>query len=173
MVIVNKTIRIINFINQQMYVVMGLIITFLSIMIFYDIIARYFFKHPTSFGFDTSIWLTGVMAFIGGGYALLRGEHVRVDIYYDKYSQKTKCYINLISNFFIFITVAALVWWGGQQVFTLYTQGTVATSGLNIPMWVKWLIVPLGGILLGLQAIVTMFKDLYFIFKGINYEGDK
>ncbi|MDR7075745.1 TRAP-type C4-dicarboxylate transport system permease small subunit [Neobacillus niacini] len=172
MKIVNKTIRFINYINQQMYVVIGVIITFLSLMIFYDVIARYFFERPTRFGFDTSVWLTAVMAFIGGGYAILKNEHVRVDMYYAKFSDKGKAIVDLISHLFIFLTVIALVFWGGQHVLDLYKKGVVATTGLNIPMWIKWSILPIGGTLLGLQALVTLFKDIYLLITGRKYEVD-
>lgn len=173
MAIVKKTIRTINYINRQMYIVIGVIISFLSIMIFYDVIARYLLKKPTRFGFDLSVWMTGIMAFIGGGYAQLKNEHIRVDVFYEKFSEKGKRLTDLLSHLFIFTTVIALVWYGGAHVLKLYQQGTVATSGFNIPFWIKWIIMPLGGLLLGLQAMVTLFKDIYYLFTGRKFEEDK
>ncbi|MCH6267563.1 TRAP transporter small permease subunit [Neobacillus citreus] len=170
---IRKTIRSINYINEKMYIVIGVIIVFLSFMIFYDVLARYFFHKPTSFGFDTSIWLTVVMAFVGGGYSQLKNEHVRVDIFYEKFSDKGKSIVDLFTHLFIFLTVIPLVWWGGSHVLKLFEQGTVATSGLNISLWIKFLIVPFGGTLLGLQAFVTFYKDIYLIVTGRKYEEDK
>lgn len=172
-VAVRRVVRLINWINEQMYIVIGLCITFLAAMIFYDVIARYFFNRPTSFGYDTTLWVTGLMAFMGGGFALLKNEHVRIDLFYEKFPDRVKAYVDLFSHIFLFIIIIALVWSGGGLVLGYFKEGTVATSGLNIPLWVKFIIVPLGGILLGLQGLVNLIKDVYFIVTRRKFEEDR
>lgn len=173
MELIKKTVRSINFINQLMSIIIGLIIAFLSIVIFYDVVSRYLFDSPTSFGYDTSIWLTGAIAFISGGYVVMKDEHIRVDIFYEKFSERRKSIVNLITHIFIFLTVFVLIWFGGAHVLKLYEQGIIATTGLNIPIWIKWIIVPIGGLLLGLQALVTLIKDIYLLITGQVFEEDK
>lgn len=173
MELVKKIIRVINFINNQMYFVIGGIIVFLSIIVFYDVVARYFFNASTSFGFDTATWLTALAALLGGGHVQLKDEHIRVDILYEKFSDRKKSIVDLITHFFILVMVITLIWFGGSQVLNLYEQGSVASSGLNIPLWIKWTIIPIGGFLLGLQMLVTLFMDLYFLITGQKLEGVK
>lgn len=161
-----KLPQVVKAINQAMFYVVGLAVILLSFFVFYDVIARYFLKSPTSFGFDLSIWLTGLAAFLSGGYCLLHKEHIRVDILYTRLSPRAKSFVDLFTGVFLLLIVFALVWFGGARVWHLYQMGSVASTGFNIPLWIKWSIVPIGGILLGLQGILNLIDDIYHVVTG-------
>ncbi len=164
--------RLVKGINQAMFYVVGAAIVTLSLFVFYDVIARYFFSRPTNFGFDLSIWLTGFAAFLSGGYCLLHKEHIRVDIFYAKLSPRAKSLVDIFTGILLLLIVIALVWFGGARVWQLYQMGSVASTGFNIPLWIKWSIVPLGGILLGLQGIINLINDIYHVAVGKRLEEE-
>lgn len=161
-----KFIRTINKINESMVWVVGILLFLLGIFLFYSVIMRYFFNKPPVWAFDLSGWFTGLAAFLAGGYTLLKNAHVRIDIFYDKFSPRMQSFVNILATVCLFLIVIVLFWRGMQQVITNYQTGTIANTGLNIYIWIKWLMVPLGSLLLGLQAIVNLINDIYMIVKG-------
>lgn len=56
----------------------------------YEVVARYVFDAPTSWATDLTFMANGTMFILGSAYALLAGAHVRTDIFYDKYSDRTR-----------------------------------------------------------------------------------
>ena len=57
------------------------------------------------------VWMHGAIIMIGVGYTLLHDGHVRVDIFYQAASQRTKAWINLIGTIFLLLpTIGAVIW---------------------------------------------------------------
>lgn len=146
--------------------IIGTLVLFMSLLITVDVLLRYFFSKPTTWAFDLATWGTGIVGFMLGGYTLIIGQHVRVDVFFEKLSLKAQSIIDLISAFFLFLMSISLIWLGTDYVVHYYTIGAISTGGLAMPLWIKWLIVPLGGLLIFLQGIVKLINDLYIIFTG-------
>ena len=161
-----RTMDIITAINKSMVWIIGTLVLFMSMLLTIDVILRYFFNSPTSWAFDFSTWGTGVIGFLLGGYTLVAAQHVRVDLFFEKFSLRMKSIIDLVSAIFLFMMVIALVWLGTDYVIHYYNIGAQSTGGFAIPLWVKWLIVPIGGLLIGLQGLVKLIDDIYIIVTG-------
>lgn len=161
-----KVLKAVIKINNSMMWIVGILLTVMAVLLFYAVIMRYFFQKPPVWSYDLTGWFTGLAAFLAGGYALLHDAHVRVDIFYEKFSKRMKSLANILTAFLILLIVIVLVWKGTQQVIMNYQMNTVSTTGLNIYVWIKWSMVPIGGLLLGIQAIVNLINDLYVIATG-------
>ena len=57
-------------------------IVLLTGAIVYEVFARYLFRAPTAWAFDTSYMLYGTLFMMAGAYTLSRGGHVRADFLY-------------------------------------------------------------------------------------------
>lgn len=158
--------KIMGAVNRALFWVMGILLIFMSLMLFYDVIARYFFSAQTSFGYDLNLWLTIVLAFLGGGYALQTKEHIVVDAAYAHFPSRMKAAVNIVSGVAILFLSYVLIKYGMMQVMTYYSRGSVAMSGFNIPIWIKWSIVPIGGVFLGLQGILYEIENIYAAVTG-------
>ncbi|QQK80308.1 TRAP transporter small permease subunit [Salicibibacter cibi] len=161
-----RFVKFVRSINETMLWVVGIIIALMSVLLFYDVIARYFFNNQTQWGYDLSIWMTGLSVFLAGGYVLLHKGHVRVDFFYENFSERKKSLVDLMTALFIFLVALAFMIVGGERVLHLMELGAVASTGLNIYLWLQWLMVPIGGLLLALQAVVDVINDLYTFFTG-------
>ncbi len=157
---------IVRRLNEVMLWIVGMLILLMGLLLFYDVLMRYFFKAPTAWAFDLAGWFTGLTAFLAGGYVLLKKAHIRVDIFYQKFSPKVQGGLDALTSVFLFLIVLILVWKGGERTLHYWHLGAVANTGLNIHLWIKWLMVPLGGLLLGLQAVVNLVNDVYLFFTG-------
>ena len=68
---------------------------FLVASITYEVVARYFFHAPTIWVYEASYMVNGAAFMLGCAYALYKGAHVRTDIFWEKYSERTKGIIDL------------------------------------------------------------------------------
>ncbi|WP_216830718.1 TRAP transporter small permease subunit [Alkalihalobacterium elongatum] len=161
-----QVMKMITKLNKSMIWVVGVLVFFASIFLFIDVLLRYFFNSATAWAFDLAVTSTGFIGFMLGGYALAIGQHVRVDLFYEKFSLRVRSIIDLISALFLFLMAGALFWLGMDYVIHYYTIGAVTTGGVPMPLWIKWLMVPLGGLLIGLQGLVKLTNDIYIIVTG-------
>jgi C4-dicarboxylate transporter, DctQ subunit len=161
--------KTINSINRAMLWVVGMIIFLMGMALFYSVMMRYFFNSPQTWAFDLIGWGTGLAALLAGGYASLTKSHVRVDIFYDKFSPRTKSIVDVLTAFLWFFVSIILIWKGWEQVWNHYELNAISNTGLKVPVWTQWLMVPVGGMLLFLQEFVNFINNLFVIFTGKAY----
>lgn len=161
--------KIICKINRSMFWVVGGIILIMGLALFYSVIMRYFFRVPQPWAFDLVGWFTGMSAVLSGGYAILLRAHVRVDIFFEKFSDKTQSAVDIISAFFLFIMALILMVKGWEQVVYYYNAGIMIRTGLPMPVWIKWAMIPIGGFLLAIQGLVNLINDFHVLFTGKKY----
>ena len=161
-----KIFRIISSINRFIAVLIGLIVALLTVLVFYDILGRYLFGKPTTFGFGLTTWLIFVSAMLSGGYVILTNQHIRVDLFYEKFNFRIKSIVGIVTDICVLMVTICLFWFGGQQYLYYLELGAYSTTGFSAPLWLLWIFMPFGGLLLGLQVIVQFFYDIYGALKG-------
>ena len=75
---------------------------FLVVTISYEVVMRYGFGAPTIWVYESSFMANGAAFMLGAGYALLKGAHVRTDIYWENYSERQKGVVDLVSYMVFF-----------------------------------------------------------------------
>src|SRR5688500_15164481 len=74
----------------------ALTMLFLVATISYEVVMRYGFGAPTVWVYESSFMANGSAFMLGCGYALYKGAHVRTDIYWETFSERTKGIIDMI-----------------------------------------------------------------------------
>ena len=140
------------------------IVAILVLLVVYDATARYLFS-TGSIALQELEWhLFDVIILFGIAYTLRENAHVRVDIFYATYSEKTKALINIISSLFFILPFSALIIYIGIDFVHLsFVQNEASSNpgGLEYRYLVKALL-PLSFVFLTLQAIrdtVVNFKE--------------
>jgi TRAP-type mannitol/chloroaromatic compound transport system permease small subunit len=97
--------------------------------------------------------LSGTCLF-GMSYALRHGEHVRVDILFAKYSERTKLAVDVVSACLMMAFAAFVIWLSISYVDQSWSigEGTANPGGIDYRYLIKSLI-PIGFALLLLQAL--------------------
>ncbi|SMC09874.1 TRAP transporter large permease subunit [Nitratiruptor tergarcus] len=139
----------------------------LAFLVFYDASMRYLF-HEGSIALQELEWYFFDLTFLlSAGYALKHDKHVRVDIFYEKFSPKTKATIAFLDNLLLIVPLALLILWYGYG-FTLQSfmqnEASSDPGGLQHRWIIKAMIV-LFAFLLLLQAISEMIKHWSHIDK--------
>ena len=131
------------------------ILALLVLLIVYDATRRYLF-HEGSVALQELEWhLFDVVIMLGIAYAMHRGAHVRVDIFYDRFSPKAKHIVDLATMLFFVLPVSALIIYVSYDYVMMSFSQLEASSdpgGLPYRYLVKALI-PLAFALLILQAL--------------------
>lgn len=138
----------------------------------YEVIARYVFNDPTTWSTDVTFMANGTMFMLGGAYALLKGAHVRTDIFYDKFSDRTKGWIDLITYVVLFLPVMVLIFYiSFDGALYSYSIQERSNAGLWQPiLWPFRAVVPLTALLLLIQGISELIKSYYTVKTGRMFE---
>ena len=131
------------------------VLLLLVLLIVYDALARYIFSTGSVALQELEWHLFDVVILLGIAYALREDAHVRVDIFYASFSQKTKALLGVISSlFFVLPFSLLLVYIGVDFVAMSFAQNEASSDpgGLEYRFLVKSLL-PLSFVFLLLQAI--------------------
>ncbi|KZZ69320.1 C4-dicarboxylate ABC transporter, partial [Oleiphilus sp. HI0130] len=107
--------------------------------VFYDVVMRYAFN-DVSIGMQELEWhLFATVFLLGTPYAMQRDGHVRVDIFYDNWSDKRKALINMIGALvFVFPFVVLVTYYGVSFSFDAFQMGEGSGDPGGLPY--RWII---------------------------------
>ncbi|WP_373069972.1 TRAP transporter small permease subunit [Sulfurimonas sp.] len=139
----------------------ALVLVVLVLLVVYDATIRYFFSSGSIALQELEWHLFDVIILFGIAYTLKHSSHVRVDVFYTSFSEKTKRVINIISSLFFIIPFSILIIYISIDFVLLsYEQNEVSSNpgGLEYRFLVKSLL-PLSFVFLILQAISHLSLD--------------
>ncbi len=77
---------------------------------YYEVIARFAFNSPTNWLHESMFLMYGMQYMLAGAYTYQLDQHVRVDVFYVKFSPRGKAIADIITSVFFFIFVGTLLW---------------------------------------------------------------
>ncbi|MGJ8544141.1 MAG: TRAP transporter small permease subunit [Sulfitobacter sp.] len=155
-------VRLISGLNA----VVGHVFSWLSLGIvaicFTVVVQRYVFATSFVWMQDLYIWLNGAMFTAVAGFALSRGDHVRVDIFYRPATARTKAIVDMFGSIFFLLPFCTVVYmysmpfvqraWG-------YHEGSANVGGMPGLYILKSFIIVFVA-LLSLQGIAMIARSL-------------
>ena len=72
---------------------------------YYEVIARFVFNSPTNWVHESMFLMYGMQYMLCGAYAYREDQHVRVDVFYTKFSPRGKAIADIITSVFFFIFI--------------------------------------------------------------------
>ena len=83
----------------------------LSIVVtIYDVVQDVLFHAPTVWVYDVVTTAIAVAFLIGGSYALMRREHIRITAVYARFSRKTRLRCDVVTGLLTIVYLAAFAW---------------------------------------------------------------
>lgn len=146
--------------NNFMGRVWGLTILFVTFAVLYEVVARGVFGQATLWANETTVYLSAMAYLIAGGYALQRRMHVRIDVVYLQFSRRGQLYADIFGFVFFFLYVATLIWIGSESAWTSFLQRETTGTPWDPPIWPVKAAIPVAGLLLLLQGIANILRDL-------------
>jgi TRAP-type mannitol/chloroaromatic compound transport system permease small subunit len=125
-----------------------------------NVVLRYLFSIGSVWSQELEWHLLVPLVLFGCSYALLHGEHVRVDIVYGRLSGSNKKRVDFASALLVIAIAALFIWFSLHYVQQAYTidEGSPDPGGLPHRYLLKALL-PVGFALLLLQGIAGALKS--------------
>ena len=145
---------------------------FLVATISYEVVMRYGFGAPTVWVYESSFMVNGAAFMLGSGYALLKGAHVRTDIYWENYSERKKGVVDLIS-YLLFFYPAMITFMLISYDDALHSYDTGERSQESVWRAIMWpfrATIPLAALLLMIQGVSEVLKCWYQVQFGREFE---
>jgi C4-dicarboxylate transporter DctM subunit len=131
----------------------ALLILAIALIVFYEIIARDVFNHPTTWVLEYSIYMLIAVSFLGAGYTAKCGRHVSVDVISSRLSERTRVSLEFVTLLWSIGFTLILVYTSILMVRQSWVQNRLSTSILETPMFITEIPVAVGAVLLLLQLI--------------------
>ena len=143
--------------------VAGLLFVSGVVVSLYGVFMRYVLNAPPAWVNEIFELLFVWAIFIGFGMALKENRHIQVDIIFDRLSYTWKRIVsgfaNIVGGCFAFFLAYSSI-----ELITLTKEQGIKTIDVGMPLWITYLILPIGMSLLG----------LYFFVKSIRaFKGEK
>jgi TRAP-type mannitol/chloroaromatic compound transport system permease small subunit len=155
-------IRLVSGLNRAIGEVVSWLALAMVLVCFTVVVQRYFFHYSVLAFQDLYVWMNGAMFTGVAGFALLRDDHVRVDIFYRPWSVRRKAIADLIGvaifliPFMVVILLYALPY--VQRSWRIF-EGSANIGGMP-GLFVLKTFIPIFAILVLLQGIAWAFRSI-------------
>lgn len=129
-------------------------------LLIYSSISRTVFNVPLIWGVEMSQFLLAAYYLLGGGYSMQLGAHVRMDLLYSRWPERTRAFADSITAFFLVFYLVVLLIGGISSTQYALEYGQKNYSSWAPPLAPIKIVMCLGIVLMLLQAIAFFFKDL-------------
>ena len=139
-----------------------------------DAVTRNIIRIPLSWCVEMAQFTMAAYYILGGAYSMQLGDHVRMDLIYDRCSERTKAKLDVATSGCLLFYLGCLLF--GSISSTIYA---IETGQRKFSMWnpsmvpIKCIMV-FGIVLMLLQAISMLFKDIAKARgQAITHEGEQ
>lgn len=139
----------------------AIVLFFLVVLVVYDASLRYLFSEGSTALQELQWHFFDVVILLSIAYTLQHNAHVRVDIFYDQFSEKKKLLINMLSHIFFILPFAFLIVYislGFVEMSFMQNESSSDPGGLG-QRWIVKALIPLSFILLSLQSFKELIED--------------
>ncbi len=118
-----------------------------------DVLLRYAFSIGSVWAQELEWHLLAPLVLFGMTYALLKGEHVRVDVLYARYTPRTQAAVDLLSALLAVAMAGLVIRYSIQFVTQSYVINEISSDpGGLTHRWVLKALIPVGFAVFGLMA---------------------
>lgn len=124
-------------------------------------LARYTLGESSNAWLEIQWYLFGAMFLLAAGYTLKHNGHVRIDIFYNRFSARGQAWIDLAGGLLFLLPMAGLLAWLAWPIFmdAWMTQEMSPDAG-GLVRWPVKLLLPIGFALLALQGLAEVIKRI-------------
>jgi len=145
----------------------GVLMIFALCLSFYSVVARYVFHWSLDWSDEIAVYAVIWAIFFGVSSLIKIDEHVRVDILISHFSQKRQNILHFYHTLLGLAFIAVVAWGGYLLVQKAYATGITSESHLKFKMYLPYLVMPIGGLLL----LFRMVERLVMLGRSLKGQG--
>ena len=136
-------------------------------VVIYEVIMRYGFNAPTTWGFEATAFLYGMHYMFGISYTDVKKGHVQVDIFSSLAPKKVQAALSALTTLVLFLPVMICMTVSASKFAISSVQGLERNSTSWAPIIYPFkIIMALCFAMLVLQGISNFIKDLQVLFNN-------
>jgi TRAP-type mannitol/chloroaromatic compound transport system permease small subunit len=131
----------------------------LVVLMSFNVLLRYLFRTGSVAMQELEWHLMAPICLLGLSYALLHDGHVKVDIFYGRFSERARRIVDLVSMILVCLVVALLIYLSLPYVEQSYRIGEKSPDpGGLTHRWILKALLPLGFALLLMQSLAALLR---------------
>ena len=163
-----RVIRAIDAITQwsaYLFVLLLIPLIFANVI---EVVMRYALNAPTVWALETTSMSFGAFFMLGAAYTLLRGGHVRTDVLWQGFSERTKGIIDTIGYVVFFVPAMGLLLYisFNEFIYSWSIQEASSYGAWQPIIWPLRGVIPLTAFLLLLQGVSEIMKSFWAALTG-------
>ncbi len=162
----NSILRFIDNLNDWIGKILSYGSFLMFILVLSEVVRRYFFNSPTVWANELTQLIFGAYVILSGGYILRWGGHVNVDIFYSTLSDRWKAVLDIATAIVFFLFCSMLFVYGGELAWESLTTLEHSQSAWNPPLYPFKLCIPIAAVLLMLQGMAKLIRDIVTLVQG-------
>lgn len=144
----------------------------LALLVSANVLIRNLFSYGTIWLQELEWHLVSPIAAIGMSYALLKGDQVRVDIFFDRMTHRQKTIIEIITGILLIAFSIIMIKLSWQFVMQAYRVGEGSPNPGGLPhRFLLKAFIPFGFALLGIQGFCHVLKSI-ILLQGPDQRSD-
>jgi TRAP-type mannitol/chloroaromatic compound transport system permease small subunit len=163
-----RAIRAIDRFTASFVHIVALLLAPLILANVVEVFMRYLLGSPTTWAADVTVMTYGSLFMLGSAYAMFKGAHVRTDIFWERFSVRTKGVIETLAYLLLFLPVMALIF--AISIDDLaYSWSIDERSTLSLWRPVVWpfrAVIPVAAVLMFAQGLSELLKALWAASTG-------
>ena len=127
-------------------------------------VSRKAFNFSSNAFLEVQWYLFAAVFMLASGYTLMRQEHVKIDVISGRFSKETQIKIDIIGIlFFLLPFVYYIIKLSMPLVINAFVTSEMSSNAGGLIRWPVFVLLPLGLLFLGVQAISELIKRIAFL----------
>jgi len=127
-------------------------------MITYEVVMRYVFLAPTVWAEELSRFLQIWATYIAAAYVLRHRQLIAITLLVDRFGPRGRRLAEGFALVCILLFSLVAIYYGLEIMLDSIRQGRASATMLAVPKWMTEAAIPLGFLLLGLQALAELIR---------------
>lgn len=167
-----KISRLIDALNDKIGLIANWLVLFACVISAGNALMRYSFSLSSNAWLEIQWYLFAGIVMLGASHTLRVNEHVRVDVFYSRYSDRARLWLDLLGGILFLLPMAAIIGWLSWPLFlNSYQVGEVSANAGGLLRWPVKILIPLGFLLLTLQGISEIIKRAAALTGHLRLDG--
>ena len=164
------TVRVLDNLSRWSGNILSLLIFVMIGIVLYEVIARYLFNSPTNWALEASTMVFGTYMVCGGAYALLYKEHVTMDIFYSRWSDRRKAIVDSCTFPLFIFFFGVMLWKATAYGIESVQMREHASTAWGQPLYHWKMTAVLGILLMVLQGCSDFIRNITFAITGEKFK---
>lgn len=167
---VKPALHVIDLISEWTGKAVSFLIIPMVLILCYEVVLRYVFNAPTLWAHEISRHFFGLFFVLGFAYTHRHHAHVNVDILIRRLSARGQAIVNIVTSVFFFYLFGLMLWFGSTYAWRAILLQETTQSVFGSPVYPIKVAIPIGALLILLQGLAQLVRDLNTAIKGEKAE---